>query len=304
MKSINFPGCRILVTGGTGFIGHLLCRELCQIGAEVTVLTRSAAKARQRLAKLPVAVIDMAGIAGCERFDGVINLAGATVLSRWSVKRQRVLRDSRITFTHNLLHQLDKIGAPAVLVSGSAIGFYGDTADATATEATARGEGFAAQLCADWEAQALASASRDTRVCLLRTGIVLDRDGGALGSMLPAFRLGLGGPIAGGQQWMSWIHRQDLVSLIIWLLGRQDVSGPINAVAPMSIRNVEFASTLGNVLRRPTVLPVPGWVLKLLVGQAAQELLLSSNRVAPQVAIEAGFEYRYSDLIAALKVSV
>ena len=304
MNPIDLHDSRLLVTGGTGFIGQLLCRELCHSGAEVTVLTRNPAKARQSFATLPVMATDMTGLAECDRFDGVVNLAGATVLSRWSAKRQRVLRDSRITFTQNLLRQLDKIGPPAVLISGSAIGFYGDTADDTATEASACGEGFAAQLCHDWEAQALAMEAPNTRVCLLRTGIVLDHGGGALGSMLPAFRLGLGGPIAGGQQWMSWIHRQDLVSLIIWLLSRQDVSGPVNAVAPAPVKNAQFASALGKVLHRPAVLPAPGWVLKLLLGQAAQELLLSSNRVAPQVALEAGFNYRYRDLTAALNASV
>jgi uncharacterized protein (TIGR01777 family) len=304
MGSINVSQCSILLTGGTGFIGQLLCQQLCQTGAKVTVLTRSPEKARRSLERLGASATDFAGLSRYEGFDAVINLAGATVLSRWSKRRRQTLRDSRVAFTQRLMAQLAVQRPPQVLVSGSAIGYYGDTGDVVADESCCAGEGFAADLCRDWEKQARLFSERGTRVCLLRTGVVLDQGGGALSSMLPAFKVGLGGPVASGAQWMSWIHRQDLVSMIIWLLTRDDLAGPVNAVAPKPVRNREFSQQLAEVLHRPAFFKVPKWVLKVLLGQAAQELLLSNNKVAPKVAVEGGFIYRYPELKEALKASV
>ena len=194
--------------------------------------------------------------------------------------------------------------SPPAWVSGSAIGYYGDTGEQACDEAAPPGEGFAPELCRQWELQAGDFARRGSRLCLLRTGIVLGPDGGALARMLPAFRFGLGGPLGSGRQWMSWIHREDIVRLILWLLTDERVSGPVNATAPDSVRNRDFARALGRVLGRPAVLPAPAFMLKLLLGQAAEELLLASNRVVPGKALASAFPFRYTDLDAALAACV
>lgn len=302
--SIELSQSRVLVTGATGFIGRLLCQHLCQAGAVVTVLTRHPDKAKRRFAELEVAVTDLPGLARCEGFDAVVNLAGATVLSRWSKRRRQRLRDSRIAFTAELMAQLATKPAPQVLISGSAIGYYGNTGESAADESRPGGDGFAAELCRDWESQAQRFADRGTRVCLLRTGVVLDQGGGALASMLPAFKMAMGGPIAKGEQWMSWIHRYDLVAMILWLLRSDRVAGPVNAVAPQPIRNREFTRHLAEALHRPAFMRMPSWVLTALLGQAAQELLLNHNKVVPQVVVESGFAYRYPSLPEALSASV
>jgi uncharacterized protein (TIGR01777 family) len=200
--------------------------------------------------------------------------------------------------------QLAAQPAPRVLISGSAIGYYGNTGERAADESCPAGGGFAAQLCRDWESQAQLFADRGTRVCVLRTGVVLDQGGGALASMLPAFKMAMGGPVASGEQWMSWIHRHDLVALILWLLRCDSVAGPVNAVAPQPIRNKNFTRHLAEVLHRPAFMRMPSWLLKALLGQAAQELLLNHNNVVPQVAVESGFAYRYPLLPDALRASV
>ncbi|WP_049722252.1 TIGR01777 family oxidoreductase [Gilvimarinus polysaccharolyticus] len=304
MGAIDLPQSNILVTGGTGFIGQALCRSLSQAGAKVTVVTRDREKAERKLYSLDVSLTDFTDLSSCAGFDAVINLAGAAVLGRWGVSRRQTIRDSRIAFTQKLMAQLAVQSPPKVFVSGSAVGYYGDTAEVEADEHGSQGVGFAADLCCDWERQAMLFSERGSRVCLLRAGVVLAQGGGALGSMLPAFKLGLGGPIAGGEQWMSWIHRQDLVSMIIWLLGQDDIAGPINAVAPNPVRNREFSRQLAEVLNRPAFLNAPRWLLNILLGQAAQELLLNSNKVVPRIALGGGFVYRYPQLLEALKASV
>jgi uncharacterized protein len=290
---------QVLVTGGSGFIGRALCQQLLQAGHHPTVLTRDVHTAARRLpgVRLITALDEL------ERADAAINLAGESLTQvRWNDRRKQAFRDSRIGTTGRLLAWLEQRKTrPAVLVSGSAIGYYGPRGDTPLDETAAPGSDFAAHLCRDWEAEAIKAADLGLRVCLLRTGIVLAADGGALGKMLPPFRLGLGGPMGTGRQWMSWVHRADLVRLIIWLIERDDCSsGAYNATAPQPVTNREFAQTLGRVLRRPALLATPAPALKLMFGEMA-DLLLTGQRVVPQRAQAAGFEFGHPHLEEALR---
>ena len=189
----------------------------------------------------------------------------------------------------------------ATLVSSSAIGFYGETGDTIATEQSASGEGFLTDVCRDWEAEAQPAKVRGTRVVLMRTGVVLTPDGGALGALLPVFSKGAGGPVAGGHQWMSWISADDLAAAFLHAVENPDVEGPCNGVSPAAVRNRDFTRILGQVLNRPAVVPVPGSVLKLAYGQMARETILASCRVAPDRLEKTGFQFRYPDLEGALR---
>lgn len=236
----------------------------------------------------------------------LVNLAGAGIMDkRWTHSRQQQIRESRLQTTNKVLDWCRKRGRfPPVVISGSAIGYYGDTGERTVDENTGPGESFAPRLCCDWELVAGDFARAGSRLCLLRTGIVLGPDGGALASMLPAFKYGLGGRLGSGEQWMSWIHREDLLRLVIWLLVDGGTCGPVNATAPAPVRNREFTRALAQALGRPAFLPVPAFVLKLVLGQAAEELLLASNRVIPAKAQSAGFSFHYPDINAALEACV
>ncbi|WP_434031035.1 TIGR01777 family oxidoreductase [[Pseudomonas] boreopolis] len=289
----------VLVTGGTGFIGRLLCARLHEAGHAVSVLTRDPARAQVPGARLVVALEQAEGV------DAVVNLAGASLFDRrWTDAYKQVLRASRIDGTRRLVAWMARQPAlPRVLVSGSAIGWYGPRDDAPLDETVAPGEDFAAWLCRDWEAEAMRATALGVRTCLLRTGIVLDRGGGALEKMLPPFRFGLGGPMGDGRQWMSWIHREDLVRLAIWLIGQPGAQGAFNGTAPGPVANGVFARTLGTVLRRPARLRVPGFALRLALGEMAG-LLLSGQRVLPTRALDAGFAFLHPGLEGALRASL
>lgn len=237
------------------------------------------------------------------RADAVINLAGEPLAAgRWTDARKQRFRASRIGITeqiHAWIAQQPAEQRPRVLVSGSAVGYYGERGDAVLTEADGPGDDFSATLCRDWEAAAMAIAALGPRVSCVRTGIVLDRDGGALARMLPAFRLGGGGPFGNGRHWMSWIHRADMVGLLQWLL-EHGQAGAYNATAPTPVTNAEFARTLAGTLHRPALLALPAGVLRLGFGEMA-DLLLVSQRVLPQRALDAGFQFQYVRLDAALR---
>lgn len=288
----------VLVTGGSGFIGSALCRALVADGERATVLTRNIPRARMRLPD-EVSVID--ALSGASNIDAVVNLAGENLAAhRWTTARKREFRDSRIRTTQRVL---DWIAAqsprPRVLISGSAVGWYGPRGDEPLTEDAAPGHDFAAQLCRDWEAEACKAETLGVRVCRLRTGIVLDHAGGALKQMLLPFQLGLGGPLGDGRQWMSWIARTDIVALIRWLIGNEAASGAYNATAPVPVTNAEFAAILGRALHRPAFMPMPGFGLRLIVGEMA-EMLLTGQCVVPRRALAEGFRFRYPELPAAL----
>ncbi len=289
---------QLLITGGTGFIGQALCPALVQAGHQVSVLTRDLRRAARRLPGMTV-VDTLDGV----QADAVINLAGEPLAAgRWTDARKQRFRASRLGITGQLqawIAQQPAERRPAVLISGSAVGYYGERGDSVLTEADHAGNDFSAQLCRDWEAEAAKIGALGPRVSWVRTGIVLDRDGGALARMLPAFRFGGGGPFGDGRHWMSWIHRADMVALLLWLLERGQ-PGAYNATAPTPVTNAEFARTLAHVLHRPALLALPAGLLRLGFGEMA-ELLLISQRVLPQRALDAGFRFQYVHLEAALR---
>lgn len=288
----------VLVTGGTGFIGTALCTRLLQAGHAPAVLTRDAARAR---ARLPAGVAVLDALEQARDVDAVVNLAGEPLTDgRWNEARKARFRGSRIDTTRRLVAWIAaQPRPPRVLVSGSAIGWYGPRDDTPLDESAPPGEDFAAQLCRDWEAEAMHAEALGVRTCRVRTGIVLGPGGGALAKMLPPFRLGLGGPMGDGRQWMSWIHREDLVELIAWLLEREAAHGPWNGTAPAPRTNREFARALGRALHRPALLPTPSPVLKLVFGEMAG-LLLTGQRVLPARALADGFAFRFPTLEEAL----
>ncbi len=298
---------RIVVTGGTGFIGRALCASLSQDGNRVAVLTRDVQAASQVLGAGVTAVEWNALEAGdwencLEGADAVINLAGAPLAdARWTSARKRLLTDSRVHATRLLVTALSRRSLkPHTLVSGSGIGYYGASDDRVLDEGAARGRGFLADLCLEWEAEALRAAEFGMRVVILRTGMVLERNGGALPRMLLPFKLFAGGPILPGTQWVSWIHRRDHIGLIRWALARSQVSGPVNAVAPESVTMHQFCQVLGRVLRRPSWFPVPGWALQAALGELAT-LMTTGQRVNPARALADGYSFEYRTLEPALR---
>ncbi len=299
---------RIVVTGATGFIGRPFCQRLVELGHAVSALTRDPATARARLAP-PVSVIGWQGSRGATgelmtalgNAEVVINLAGAPIAQgRWTEQTKDRLRRSREGMTSALVDALAKLRArPVLLISASAIGYYGPRQDEPLREDAPSGAGFLASLCREWEAAARAAERLGVRVVLPRIGVVLGKNGGALARMLPVFGLGLGGPLGNGTQWLSWIHLDDLIELLLFLLD-QAVGGPVNATAPHPVTNEEFSRVLGQTLERPVWLRTPAFVLKLLLGQMAEELLLTGQRVLPARAEAMGFRFRYPTLSEAL----
>jgi len=287
-----------LITGGSGFIGSALCRSLVADGHRVTVLTRDIERARGRV---PEAVFLIDRLDFAENIDAVVNLAGENLAGgRWTAARKHEFVGSRIGTTKRLLDWIDRQdSAPAVLVSGSAIGWYGPRGDEELDEDADIGNDFSAHLCRDWEAEASKAEALGVRVCCVRTGIVLGADGGALKKMLLPFRAGIGGRMGSGRQWMSWITRADIVALIRWLIDHDSASGAYNGTAPAPVTNAEFARALGAALNRPTLLPTPASALKLLFGEMA-DILLTGQRVVPRRAMAEGFAFKYPELSAAL----
>ncbi|WPN46405.1 MULTISPECIES: TIGR01777 family oxidoreductase [unclassified Pseudomonas] len=291
----------ILLTGGTGLIGRQLCRRWSNQGHRLTVWSRTPEKVAN------ICGPQVRGIArledfGQESLDAIINLAGAPIADRpWTHKRKALLWSSRIKLTETLLAWLESRGQkPQVLISGSAVGWYGDGGERELTEESPPVvDDFASQLCIAWEETAQRAESLGIRVILIRTGLVLSAEGGFLSRLLLPFKFGLGGPIGNGRQWMPWIHINDQIGLIDFLLHRSDASGPYNACAPEPVRNREFAKTLGSVLRRPAVMPMPAFALKVGLGELSS-LLLGGQRATPVRLLEAGFTFQFTDLRAAL----
>jgi hypothetical protein len=291
----------ILVTGGTGFLGQPLVAALAAAGHNLTVLSRSPGTVSRLCGPGVHALASLDAWRPDTVFDAVINLAGAPIVDRrWTEARKRALLDSRIALTGALVRRIAAAAhKPAVLLSGSAVGIYGDTGDAPLDESAPAGSDFAAQLCAGWEnAASLASAS-GTRVCLLRTGLVLHPSGGLLGRMLLPFKLGLGGRLGNGRQWMSWIHRDDWIALVLRFLSDPSAHGAFNLTAPEPVTNAAFTAALGRTLRRPTLFPAPAPVLRALLGERAQ-MLLTGQRALPKHADELEFRFAYPELSVAL----
>lgn len=293
----------IVITGGTGFLGQALISALLQEGYEVSVYTRSLEKCR-RLFHARVTPFSSWHEAP-EHADAVINLAGESLVgARWSAAKKDRIRASRLSVTNGVVAWLERMQLrPEVMISGSAIGYYGYGESEVFTEDHAAGEDFSAALCRDWEAAAQSATDLGVRVCCIRTGVVLDQHGGALQRMLPAFRLGLGGPIASGQQWLSWIQLQDWVNAMLFLLRNNTMHGAFNLTAPDPVRNDEFSQQLASRLNRPNFFRVPGFVLRLLFGEGA-DLLIYGQKVIPTRLEAAGFDFQHRSLDSALKASL
>jgi uncharacterized protein (TIGR01777 family) len=293
---------KISVTGATGFIGSHLIEALLEDGHKVVAIGRT------RGARLPPAVQflewrSMDAEPPRDVFasaDAVVHLAGEPVSQRWTPQVKQRIRSSRVDGTRNLVNALSKQSPrPRVLVCASAIGYYGSRGDEVLTETSGPGRDFLAQLVVDWEDAARQAEALGVRVALLRLGIVLGKDGGALAKMLFPFRLGLGGRLASGRQWMSWIHVDDVVGLIRFALENPAAGVPLNATAPQPVTNREFTRELAVALHRPAIFPVPGFALKLLFGEMG-EVIFGSQRVIPKSAQDAGFQFQYPELRGAL----
>ena len=299
---------KIAVTGATGFVGQRLVEKLSQEGHEICVLTRNVAKAKSKFPegkfpKVEAIACDtnrpeswLAGIAGC---DGVVNLAGEPIAEkRWNDAQKQEILDSRTKTTSQIASAISQANPkPQVLVSGSAIGFYGTSETASFDEDSGAGNDFLAEVCQKWEAAA--QTVTDTRLVILRIGIVVG-NGGAVAKMLPAFRAFAGGPVGSGNQWFSWIYREDLVNLIVRALTDSQMSGTYNATSPNPVRMKDMTEAMGEVMGRPSWLPVPGFALEVLLGEGAK-VVLEGQKVLPKKTQAAGFEYHYGDLKAALK---
>lgn len=295
-----FPPLRIAVTGASGFLGRPLTAALEQQGHTVLRLVRRPPRAGEVQWDPATGTIDRAGLDGV---DAVAHLAGESIASgRWTAARRRAIRDSRVLGTQLLASTLANLPRrPSVLVSASAVGVYGDGGDTTLDESHAPGTGFLAAVGREWEAATAPAAEAGIRVVLPRLGIILASHGGALERMLPPFRLGLGGPLGTGRQWMSWLTLDDAVGIFVAGLTRRELAGPVNAVAPNPVRNADFTRALARALHRPALFPVPAVVLSTLFGEMARETLLVSQRAVPGRLLEAGFAFRDPELLPALQ---
>jgi uncharacterized protein (TIGR01777 family) len=299
---------RVAVSGASGLIGRALVRALSERGEQVTVLSRDPDAARRNL---PMAAqwtawqpereaAPTSALVGCH---AVVHLAGEPIAKRWSAKAKRSIRESRVLGTENLvagLRACPRHERPRVLVSGSAIGYYGAHGQEPIDEEAPPGEDFLAAVCVAWEAAARRAEELGLRVVRLRTGVVLDPAGGALGKMLPPFKLGVGGPVAGGAQYVSWIHTEDLVGIVLAALGDERWQGPVNATAPEPATNAELSKALGRVLRRPAAMPVPALALRALYGAMAQ-IVTTGARVLPAKALVLGYRFAHPSLEEALR---
>jgi uncharacterized protein len=302
------------VTGATGLVGSALVSALAARGAAITVLSRDPERAQERLGAAHTGAQVQAvrwdpqhqaapahALAGR---DAVVNLAGEPIDQRWSAAAKRAIRESRVAGTSNLVAGLEECEPrPGALVSASAVGYYGARGEEPLDEDAPSGEGFLAEVCAAWEEQAARASAFGVRTAYLRAGVVLAPGGGALRRMLLPFRLGLGGPVAGGRQYMSWIHIEDHVAMLLAALADERFSGPVNATAPQPVTNREFSRTLGHALRRPALLPVPGFALKALFGEMS-EVVTTGQRALPAKALVAGFEFRHPTLPGALRAAL
>jgi len=290
---------RILISGSSGPIGAALVPSLEQAGAEVVRLVRGPARNSQQISWDPMSELSPAVVSG---FDAVIHLAGESVVGRWTAAKKNAIRDSRVLGTQGVATALARAESkPKVFVCASAIGFYGHRGDEILTEESAGGRGFLAEVSRDWEAMSRIAAEDGIRTVNVRIGLALSEQGGALAKMLPPFKLGLGGRLGSGQQWWSWIHVDDIVGAIQHIIQTDDVSGPVNLVSANPVRNEEFTKVLAGVLGRPAFFPVPEFAMRLALGEAAEELMLASQRVEPAKLKASRYVFRYADLNAALE---
>lgn len=297
---------RIAVTGATGFVGRQLCRALVERGDEVVAITRDGARARDVLPPNTEIVTwdplaEDTGDLRLPRADAIVHLAGESLIGRWSKGRKLAMYRSRVLGARKLVASLEaQTEKPDVFIGGSAIGYYGDRGDESLDEGSSPGQGFLAELCLAWEAEAKRAESLGLRVVRIRTGLVLGPNGGVLKAMLGPYRIGLGGPMGSGRQWMSWIHIDDEVGLILHAIDREEIGGALNATAPEPVTNRQFARTLGDVLGRPAIVPIPAFAMRLALGEAA-DMILGGQRVLPTRALSTGYQFCHRSLRTALE---
>ena len=288
---------RVLMSGASGLLGSAIRRSLKADGAEVTGLVRGNGTGPDQIPWEPGRPLTLNS-----SFDAVIHLAGESVVGRWTAAKKARIRDSRVVGTRTLSEAVARMEVkPRVMIAASAIGFYGDRGEAVLTENSNSGTGFLAEVSREWEAASEPAERAGVRVAHIRTGIVLSQHGGALKQMLLPFRFGLGGRLGDGKQWMSWIHIDDHVGAVRFVLHNESVRGPVNFTAPNPVTNAEFTTALGKALSRPAILPAPAFALRLAFGQMADEALLASARVLPERLLSNGYSFRFHELGPALE---
>ncbi len=295
---------KILITGSTGLLGAALQRSFAEKGHEMLLASR-----KEPVDDRHIQWSIEGGFTEPDKLEGidvVVHLAGENVSGlRWTEEKKKAIRDSRVLGTRNVVNAVSKLSRkPTTLIASSAIGFYGERGDEEVTESSAAGDTFLSDVSRDWEAESRRAEDGGIRTVLLRTGIVLSKDGGALSTMLTPFRLGLGGVVGSGKQWMSWISLDDEISIINFAIENENIRGAINAVAPNPVTNAEFTKTLGDVLSRPTFLPLPQFAVSMIFGEMGDALLLASTKVLPKRLLDAGFQFKYPDLRSAIEHAV
>ncbi len=295
----------VLVTGGTGFIGNRVCDALHEREYAVQVVSRDPVRAKTKLNS----VTDLFGwnpeteqlpSEATSDVQAVIHLAGEAIAGRWNAEKKRRIRDSRVLSTRNLVASFASSDSkPEVLVCASAIGLYGDSGDESFTEETLPGTDFLAKVCQEWETEAQKAREYGIRVVSVRIGLVLGMGGGLLEQVLPPFKMGIGGKLGSGNQWMSWIHVDDVIGIMLYAMENGEIDGALNATAPTPVRNIEFTKTLGSVLRKPTIFPVPTFGLKIMMGEFANFVVLSQN-VLPEKTEASGYEFKHRTIESAL----
>ena len=300
---VKLSGARILISGSSGLIGSALILSLKAAGARTARLAHSGtvqgSSDGERIPWNPSQALSSDAVSG---FDAVVHLAGESIVGRWTAEKKRKIRDSRVMGTWHLSQALAQANArPQIFVCSSAIGYYGDRGDELLNEGSAPGMGFLPDVCREWEAATKAAADAGIRTVQIRTGVVLSRQGGALRKMLTPFSLGVGGRIGSGRQWMTWIDVQDVVGAIHHILETDRLQGPVNMVAPNPVTNAEFTKTLASVLRRPAILPMPAFAVKLAFGEMGETVLLGSQRVEPTQLVACGYAFRFSELRTSLR---
>jgi len=295
---------KIFMTGGTGFVGTYLAKRLTSEGHAVTILIQALSGTELKWSGLSYLKGNPTTKGKWQEavrdHDAIINLAGASIFSRWTPEQKRILLSSRIETTRNLVAALPDSAKHITFFSTSAVGYYGFHEDEELIESSPSGEDFLAKLAHDWEQEALRAQDKGARVIITRFGIVLGKNGGALGQMIPLFKYFLGGPLGSGRQWFSWVHMHDLAEAFIFLLNHKDISGPVNLCSPNPLRNKDLGNAIGKVLHRPSLIPSPGFMIRLILGEFG-DVLLKGQRVIPQRLLEAGFKFRYPDIEEALK---
>jgi uncharacterized protein len=297
---------RILITGASGLIGKALQRSYSEKGYEMLLAGRGEPKHENQILWTVEDGFRKEDLPRLEGLDGVVHLAGEGIAGlRWTEEKKKAIRGSRVDGTRNLVNALAGLKQkPKVFIAGSALGFYGDRGDHVMTETSSPGDTFLAEVCREWETESRRAEDLGIRTVLLRTGIVLSKDGGALATMMTPFKFGVGGTIGSGKQWMSWISLDDVVGIINFAMENENLRGAINVVGPNPVTNEEFTKTLGDVLYRPTFLPLPEFAVNLVFGEMGDALLIHSTRVEPKRLLDAGYEFKFKSLKSALENAV